>query len=79
VGSHVLALREVRAAAGSLGVPLQVLEASEPNHFDAVFATMAKTRVSGLLVLPDAMFILHRARVAELTAKHQLPSMQWRQ
>ena len=36
---------------------------------------MAKERVGALLVVADAMFAPHRARLADLAAKHQLPSM----
>ena len=73
--SHGLALTNVKAAAGSLGVQLQLLEASEPNQFDGAFAEMAKERVDALLVVADGMFIFHRARLAELAAKNRVPSM----
>ena len=36
---------------------------------------MAKERVDALLVVADSMFAAHRARLAELAAKHRLPSM----
>jgi putative ABC transport system substrate-binding protein len=73
--SHALAITNAKAAAGSLGVQLQLLEAREPNQFDAAFAAMAKGRVDALLVLADGMFIFHRARLADLTAKNRVPSM----
>jgi putative tryptophan/tyrosine transport system substrate-binding protein len=73
--SHALAITNVKAAAGSLGVQLQLLEAREPNQFDGAFAAMAKERVDALLVVADGMFIFHRARLADLTAKNRVPSM----
>jgi putative ABC transport system substrate-binding protein len=73
--SHALAITNVKAAAGSLGVQLQLLEAREPNQFDGAFAAMAKERVDALLVVSDGMFILHRARLANLAAKNKVPSM----
>jgi putative ABC transport system substrate-binding protein len=73
--SHALAITNAKAAAGSLGVQLQLLEAREPNQFDGAFAAMAKGRVDALLVLADGMFIFHRARLADLTAKNRVPSM----
>jgi putative ABC transport system substrate-binding protein len=73
--SHALAITNVKAAAGSLGVQLQLLEAREPNQFDGAFAAMAKERVDALLVVADGMFILHRARLANLAAKNKVPSM----
>jgi putative ABC transport system substrate-binding protein len=36
---------------------------------------MAKERVRALLVVADSMFFLHRARLADLAAKTELPSM----
>ena len=73
--SHALAITNVKAAAGSLGVQLQLLEAREPNQFDGAFAAMAKERVDALLVVADGMFIFHRARLADLAAKNRVPSM----
>ena len=73
--SHALAITNVKAAAGSLGVQLQLLEAREPNQFDGAFAAMTKERVDALLVVADGMFIFHRARLADLAAKNRVPSM----
>src|SRR5262249_35824689 len=69
------AVSNVKAAAQSLGVQLRLVEARGPNEFDGAFAAMAKDRVEALLVLTDAMFTLHRARLADLAAKSRLPSM----
>jgi putative ABC transport system substrate-binding protein len=73
--SHALAIREVQDAAPSLGAQLQLLEAREPNQFGGVFAAMAKGRAEALLVVPDSMFILHGAPLADLAIKNRLPSM----
>jgi putative ABC transport system substrate-binding protein len=71
---HQLAVREVNVAAQTLGVQLQLLEARGPNEFDGVFATMAKERVGALLVLSDAIFSSHGARLADLAARSRLPT-----
>ncbi|HUE87920.1 MAG TPA: ABC transporter substrate-binding protein [Vicinamibacterales bacterium] len=68
-------IRDVGIAARSLGLQLQHLEAQDPNDFDAAFATMAKERVEALLVAADSMFIIHRARLAELAAENRLPAI----
>ena len=68
------AVRDVKVAARSLGVQLQLLEARGPTEFDGAFAAMAKERVGGLLVVADTMFNLHRARLVELAAKSRLPA-----
>ncbi len=73
--AHALAVEHVKAAARSLGVQLQFLEAREPNQFDGAFVAMAKERANALLVMADGMFILHRARLADLATRNRLPSM----
>ncbi|KRT71644.1 MAG: hypothetical protein XU13_C0041G0021 [Candidatus Rokubacteria bacterium CSP1-6] len=70
-----LFIREVKVAARSLGVQLQLLEARGPNEFDGAFAAMAKERVGALLVVADGLFILHRTRLADLAARSRLPAI----
>ena len=68
-------LEELKAAARSLGIPLQILEGREPGDFERTFAAMAKERAGALFVSGDGMFLLHRTRLVELAAKHRLPAM----
>jgi putative ABC transport system substrate-binding protein len=70
-----LALREVNAAARILGVQVQVLEARGPDQFEPAFAAMVRGQADALFTLADSMFWLHRRRLAELEAKHRLPTM----
>jgi putative ABC transport system substrate-binding protein len=69
------AIREVKIAARSLGVQLQLLEARGLHDFDGAFAAMVKERVQALLVLVDRMFSFHRTRLADLAAKSRLPAV----
>jgi len=71
---HAPAVRDVKVAARSLGVQLQLLETRGPTEFDGAFAAMAKERVGGLFVVADTMFNLHRAQLVELAAKSRLPA-----
>src|SRR5262245_22929973 len=73
--NHATTVSNVKAAARSLGVQILLLEARGPNEFDVAFAAMAKDRVEALLIETDSMFFLHRAQLADLTAKNRLPSM----
>ena len=70
-----LALRQVSAAARSLGVELQVVEARGPDAFEPAFEAMGRGRAEALLDFGDSVFWLHRRRLAELEAKHRLPAM----
>jgi putative ABC transport system substrate-binding protein len=74
-GSHPAWLREANAAARSLRIQLQALEARTPDEFESAFAAMTKNRAGALLVLPDGMFLLNRARIADLAAISRLPAM----
>jgi putative ABC transport system substrate-binding protein len=73
--SYSLRLESVKSAARSLGLPLQILEVREPDEFEGAFAAMRKVRSDALLLSGDAMFFVHRARLAELAMKNRLPSM----
>ena len=73
--SHSLRMDSVKGAARSLGLPLQILEVRDLGDFDAAFAAMVKGRAGALLVSGDAMFFVHRARLADLAIKNRLPSM----
>jgi len=72
---HALVIRHVKIVARALGVQLQSLEARGPNEFEGAFAAMARERAGALLVVPDAVFGLHRGRLQDLAAKSRLPAM----
>ncbi len=73
--SHALAIKEVTAAAGSLGVQLQLLEARGADDLDSAFAAMARDRAEALLVGADPVLASHRARLRDLAARGRLPAM----
>jgi len=73
--AHAGTTRDLKVAAGPLGVRLQFLEARGPKEFDGAFAAMAKERAGALLVVSDPIFDLHGTRLAELAAKSRLPTM----
>ena len=77
--TQALIMQSVKSAARSLDLPLQILEARQPNDFDDAFAAMVKERAGALLLTGDSMFFVHRARLADLAMKSRLPSMstQW--
>jgi putative ABC transport system substrate-binding protein len=72
---HASMTRVAEQAARSSRIQLRALDTRSPEEFDAAFSTMAAERVGGLLVFGDGMFYLHRARLAELAAKHHLPAV----
>jgi putative tryptophan/tyrosine transport system substrate-binding protein len=72
---HALTVRAAEMAAQPLGVQLHLAEARGPDAFDSAFAVMTRAHAGALLVLGDAMFRLHRSRLAELAAMSHLPTM----
>ena len=72
--AHTGSVENVKLAARSLGVRLHFLEARAPSEFDGAFGAMVKQRVSAVLVVADALFVSHRGELADLEAKHRLPS-----
>src|SRR5262245_49057022 len=76
---HDVMKKEIKTAGRSLGVQLQFVDVRGPAEFDAAFSAIAKERAGALLVVADSMFLLHRARLAELVAKYRLPMLGYRE
>lgn len=70
-----LQLGEVKAAAAKLRLQIQLFEARTPDRLDHAFTSMARQRPEALLVLGDPMFGAHWARIAELAARHRMPTV----
>jgi putative ABC transport system substrate-binding protein len=68
-------ITNIRHAARSLGLQLQLVDARGPTDFDGAFAAMAQERVGALLVVTDPAFIPQRARLVDLATINRLPSI----
>jgi putative tryptophan/tyrosine transport system substrate-binding protein len=73
--ASAIALKNVTAAAASLGLRLRFVETRAPTEFEAAFAQMRTAHVDALLVMADSVFIAHRTRLADLAASSRLPTM----
>jgi ABC-type uncharacterized transport system substrate-binding protein len=73
--AQALVAKSLKGSAGSLGMQVRSFEASGVGQIDAAFAAMARDRVDAVMIVPDAMFGIHRARLAELATRNRLPSM----
>jgi putative tryptophan/tyrosine transport system substrate-binding protein len=67
-------LREVREAAPTMGLQLQILNASTIGEIDAAFATLAGARPDALFVGGNAFFLDRRVQFATLTARYGIPA-----
>jgi putative tryptophan/tyrosine transport system substrate-binding protein len=73
--SHALAVQEMRAAAQSFGIELDVVETSAPDKFDRAFAAVAAVRADSLAILPDAMFFGQHRQMVTFAATSHLPAL----
>jgi putative tryptophan/tyrosine transport system substrate-binding protein len=70
------AIRETEAAAKALGVKLTRIALQEdPKEWDHAFQEMVSDGIAALLVVQSPEFFVNRARLAELAARHRLPTM----
>ena len=67
-------LREVQEAAPTIGLQIQILNASTVGEIDAAFATFARERPDALFVAGDAFFLDRRVQFATLTARDRIPA-----
>jgi putative ABC transport system substrate-binding protein len=67
--------REARAAAQTLSLDLQVLNASTEQDFNAVFASLIQLRPGGLVIAADPLFTSQKERLGELTVSHAVPAI----
>jgi putative ABC transport system substrate-binding protein len=68
-------IRELRAAARTLGVELLVLNARDPSEFEAAFATLAREKAGALLVSGYQFFGLFTDQLVALAAQHRVPAI----
>jgi putative ABC transport system substrate-binding protein len=74
-GATALDWKETEVAAGGLGVTLQSLEVTDPNQFDAAFATMTSNRNNGFIALTHSFLTANMRRLLDAATKTRLPGM----
>jgi putative ABC transport system substrate-binding protein len=70
-----LTLREVQQAVRTIGLQIQVLNASTSSEIDAAFAALQRERPDALFVTPDAFFISRRVQIISLAARDRIPAV----
>jgi putative ABC transport system substrate-binding protein len=68
-------LKETEAAARTLRIAIESLEAKGPNDIEAAFKTATKKRVEAILMDGGGFFAFHQKRLLEVAAKSALPTM----
>jgi putative tryptophan/tyrosine transport system substrate-binding protein len=67
--------RGLQAAARTLGLKLQILDAGTERDFDTVFARLAELQAGGLVIATDGLFISRSEHLAALTVRHAVPAI----
>jgi putative ABC transport system substrate-binding protein len=70
-------MREVQEAAPTLGLQIQILNASTIGEIDAAFASFAQNRSDALFVGPEGFFYIRRVQLVTLTAVNKIPAVYW--
>ena len=73
--THALFWAEAQTSAHGMALTVYSVEARGPGEFEHAFASMAQAGMGAVVVLADPMPGSHRMRLAELSAKHRLPSI----
>jgi putative ABC transport system substrate-binding protein len=68
-------LRDLQAAARTMGRQLHVLHASAERDFDTVFASLIQLHAGGLVIGPDAFFNSRSEQLAALAVRHAVPAI----
>jgi putative tryptophan/tyrosine transport system substrate-binding protein len=66
---------QTQIAGRSLGVEVRSFEVREHAHLDTAFAAILRTRLDGLLVVPDPLVSTYTAQIVDFAEKKRLPSM----
>ena len=78
--TNAAALKGLEAAARTLKVKLQVVEARDPQAIDGAFAAIKRDRPDALLVANSPMFFAERKRIVGFAAQSRLPGIfEWRE
>src|SRR5262245_33890750 len=67
-------VNELQTAARAMGVQLQIFNTSTSGEINAAFATLAQERPDALFVSADPFFNVRRVQLANLAARHAIPS-----
>ena len=70
---HPVTVKSLRAQERALGLQLQFVAVKGPDDFDMAYQRFHQAQA--LLILADPMTFAHRVRLAQLAAKHRLPTL----
>ena len=72
---HSTMLKSIETAAQKFHVKMLAMEARSLQEIKNAFAKMVRERAGAIIVMLDPVFVTERGPIAELAAKHRLPSV----
>ncbi|MGH7415521.1 MAG: ABC transporter substrate-binding protein [Candidatus Rokuibacteriota bacterium] len=72
---HVTSEKQARAAARSLHLKVEFFPVRAESEFDRAFQSMSSQRPGALVMLADRLFLHHRARIVDFSARNRLPTV----
>ena len=72
---HVTSEKQASAAAKALHLKVVFYPVRAEGEFDHAFQAIVGQRSGALVMLADRLFLHHRARIVEFTARHRLPAV----
>ena len=70
-------IREARAAAATLGLPVEVLSVTDNTGVEEAFASLADKGIDALIFSPGPFIFTRRDRIMQLAAIHSVPAAYW--
>jgi putative tryptophan/tyrosine transport system substrate-binding protein len=67
--------KPLEASARALGIEIEANPVHSAGEIEAVVAALGSPTGGALILLPDSFNILHRAKIASLTAEHRVPAI----
>jgi putative tryptophan/tyrosine transport system substrate-binding protein len=67
--------KDVTAAASTIGVQIDVVQASDSREIEVAFATLSRNRADALVVGSDVYFNSRRLQLATLATRHAIPAV----
>ena len=74
VPTTALALRDIPEAARTIGLQIQVFNASTSHEIEAAFATIVRDQADALFVAPDAFFVSRRVQFVTPATRYGIPA-----
>jgi putative ABC transport system substrate-binding protein len=75
IGANANINDEVREAAATIGVQIEILNASNIQEIDAAFVNLVQKQADALLVRTSPLFIDRAVQIATLAARHAVPTV----